>query len=168
VTNAASNDTGVLEPPGAHEEPSDPVERELLATLHNVLRAMNRDMKRAIAPFHLLPSQARVLRHLDADAPVSMRALARRLGYDPSFVTSTASVLEERGMVTRQVDPADRRVKFLLLTPYGEEIRRDLDHDFFGNLERIRQLNAEERVHLVQLLSKLVGGVVPSGATSSD
>jgi DNA-binding MarR family transcriptional regulator len=95
---------------GEEKTPSDEVERELLATLHDVMRAMNRDMKRAISPFALLPSQARVLRHLDPDGPVSMRALSRRLGYDPSFVTATARVLEARGLATREVDPDDRRV----------------------------------------------------------
>ncbi len=141
----------------AEEAASDPLERELLATLHDVMRAMNRDMKRAIAPFSLLPSQARVLRHLDPDGPISMRALARRLGYDPSFVTATASVLEDRGLATREIDEDDRRVKFLLLTPYGEEIRAGLDHDFFGNLPRIRRLSATERERLLVLLRKLVG-----------
>lgn len=145
------------------EAVSDAFERELLATLHDVLRSMNRDMKRAIAPFSLLPSQARVLRHLDPDGPVSMRALSKRLGYDPSFVTATARVLEERGLATREVDLSDRRVKFLMLTAYGEEIRADLDHDFFGNLPRIRRLSGPEREQLLGLLKKLVGTVPPGG-----
>ncbi|HVB06615.1 MAG TPA: MarR family winged helix-turn-helix transcriptional regulator [Acidimicrobiales bacterium] len=150
------------------EAASDALERELLATLHDVLRSMTRDMKRAIAPFSLLPSQARVLRHLDPEGPISMRALAHRLGYDPSFVTATARILEDRGLARREVDERDRRVKFLVLTPYGEEIRAGLDHDFFGNLPRIRRLNATERAELLQLLQKLVGNVAPGGEGAED
>ena len=152
----------------AGEPGSDATERELLGTLHDLFRSMNRDMKRAIAPFSLLPSQARVLRHLDPDGPVSMRALAKRLGYDPSFVTAAARVLEDRGLARRETDTNDRRVKFLMLTPFGEEIRSDLDHDFFGNLPRIRRLSGSEQERLLLLLRKLVGTVPLGNGSTPD
>jgi DNA-binding MarR family transcriptional regulator len=51
--------------------------------------------------------------------PISQRELAHRLGYDASNVTGIVDRLEERGMVERCVDPADRRVKNLVLTLEG-------------------------------------------------
>ena len=55
--------------------------------------------------------------------PPSMRELARSLRCDPSTVTFLADRLEQRGLVTRTVDPANRRVKILALTDaYLEEV----------------------------------------------
>ncbi|MEV5495537.1 MarR family transcriptional regulator [Nonomuraea fuscirosea] len=61
-----------------------------------------------------------------ARTPPSMRELAHALRCDPSTVTFLADRLEQRGLVTRTVDPANRRVKILTLTDTGHLARRRL------------------------------------------
>src|SRR5258708_2710829 len=71
----------------------------------------------ALAAEHSLSTvQAKVLLQLDPVQPVTMRALADRIQYDPSNLTGVIDRLEELGAVRRQPDPTDRRVRGLLLT----------------------------------------------------
>ncbi|MCA2180072.1 MarR family transcriptional regulator [Nonomuraea glycinis] len=61
-----------------------------------------------------------------ARTPPSMRELAHDLRCDPSTVTFLADRLEQRGLVTRTVDPTNRRIKILALTDSGHLARRRL------------------------------------------
>jgi DNA-binding MarR family transcriptional regulator len=47
--------------------------------------------------------------------------LAARLGVVKSAITKTVDHLEERGLLSRQSDPADRRNVYAALTPLGRE-----------------------------------------------
>jgi DNA-binding MarR family transcriptional regulator len=67
----------------------------------------------------------KALRQLDH--PMAMKDLGRRMHCDPSFVTGIADLLEQRGLAVRESDPADRRVKRIVLTPAGEELKRQVD-----------------------------------------
>lgn len=51
--------------------------------------------------------------------PRSMRSLAELLACDASNITGIVDRLESRGLVRREVDPADRRIKNVLLTEEG-------------------------------------------------
>ena len=57
------------------------------------------------------------------DEPMSMSALAERLGIDASYVTTIADQLEERGLIERRPHPTDRRIKSLALTPEGRRLQ---------------------------------------------
>ncbi|GAB3677206.1 MarR family transcriptional regulator [Actinocorallia lasiicapitis] len=69
----------------------------------------------------LTVAQAQLVVQLDE--PLSMRALAARLFCDASNVTGIVTRLEGRGLVVRESDPGDRRVKLVSLTPSGVELR---------------------------------------------
>jgi MarR family transcriptional regulator, organic hydroperoxide resistance regulator len=80
-----------------------------------------------MAELDLTQPLADALWQLDPAAPPpAMRELAARLRCDPSTVTFLADRLEAKGLVTRQVDPHNRRVKTLHLTPQGLHARRSL------------------------------------------
>src|ERR1700682_1375962 len=98
--------------------------RDVLRHLMGVLEAMKRHVHDLAAEFDLTLSQFDALKHLEA--PYSQRELAQQLNYDASNVTDIVDRLEERGLVTRTIDPSDRRVRRLVLTPKGEAVRRKL------------------------------------------
>ena len=56
-----------------------------------------------------------------AEAPLSLSGLAEALGVDAPYATLIVDTLEERGLVERHPDPADRRRKQVELTPAGKE-----------------------------------------------
>lgn len=71
----------------------------------------------------LTPTEMRALLSLAPSEHQSMRALAQACTCDPSQATWLANRLEDRGLVRRRVSPSDRRVKEVVLTPQGREMR---------------------------------------------
>lgn len=104
------------------------------------------------------------------DAPVAMKEVGRRLNCDPSFVTSIADMLEQRGLATRQSDPADRRVKRLVLTPEGRELKARMEREVHARLPWRQVLDHGERACLLGLIRKMFPpGQHPAGpATAAD
>jgi DNA-binding MarR family transcriptional regulator len=74
----------------------------------------------------LTPVQGLALRTLDPEAPLAMSALAETLACDASNVTGVVDKLEARGLIARQGTENDRRVKMLVVTEKGREVRRQL------------------------------------------
>jgi DNA-binding MarR family transcriptional regulator len=63
-----------------------------------------------------------LLRTLEADGPADIAALAAALGVDPSTAGRQVAVMQDRGLVGRQPDQADRRRS--IITPTAEGRRR--------------------------------------------
>jgi len=99
----------------------------LLAELHEttfrMMRVQRQVAERAFSPLGLRPVQAFALALLGHEASYP-KELAHLLDTPPSVVSVLLSDLEGRKLVTRTVDPADRRRVRLELTPDG---RRTLD-----------------------------------------
>jgi DNA-binding MarR family transcriptional regulator len=55
------------------------------------------------------------------EGPLSLSGLAEAIGVDAPYATLIVDSLEERGLVERQPDPADRRRKLVTLTPAGRD-----------------------------------------------
>ena len=55
------------------------------------------------------------------EGPLSLSGLAEAIGVDAPYATLIVDSLEERGLVERQSDPADRRRKLVTLTPAGRD-----------------------------------------------
>ncbi|MET8005043.1 MarR family winged helix-turn-helix transcriptional regulator [Nonomuraea glycinis] len=88
-----------------------------------------------------------------ARTPPSMRELAHDLRCDPSTVTFLADRLEQRGLVTRTIDPTNRRIKILALTDNGHLARRRLV-EAMTNGSPLARLSPEDQRTLRTLLSK--------------
>ena len=54
-----------------------------------------------------------------AEGPLSLSALAEAVGVDAPYATLIVDSLEQRGLVERRTDPADRRRKLVALTAEG-------------------------------------------------
>ncbi len=72
------------------------------------------------------PAQAGALLQMNADQPLPMNELAALLACDNSNVTGIIDRLEARGLVARQPYEQDRRVKHVVLTPHGAQLREQM------------------------------------------
>ncbi|TME86900.1 MAG: MarR family transcriptional regulator [Chloroflexi bacterium] len=100
---------------------------------------------------------ANALWHLDPGAsPLPMRDLASRLHCDPSTVTFLADRLEERQLLVRRVDPKNRRVKLLVLTPKGHRARQALV-ERMATGSPVARLPVRDQQQLHRLLTKALG-----------
>ncbi len=109
---------------------------------------------------------ANALWKLNPGAPApSMREVAASLRCDPSTVTFLADRLEERGLVQRRVNPANRRSNTLVLTPKGVKVRRKLV-EAMATRSPMARLSTVEQRQLHRLLSKAISTADGSGAGS--
>ena len=89
------------------------------------------------------------------DAPLAMKDLGRRMRCDPSFVTGIADTLERRGLAARESDQGDRRVKRLVLTPAGVELKQQLEREMAARMPWRAALSTQERASLLALIRKM-------------
>jgi DNA-binding MarR family transcriptional regulator len=109
------------------------------------------------------------LRTLEAQGPLSTKALASTLHLDASTVTRQISALESEGFVERRPDPSDRRSSTIVLTQQG---RRAMD----GVARERRQCMATlvgdwaegEKVTLGRSLNRLNISLLQNGATAGE
>jgi DNA-binding MarR family transcriptional regulator len=127
--------------------------RDVLRHLMGVMHAMKSHVATLAATFDLTPSQLDALRNLDV--PRAQRDLAKCLHFDASNVTDIVDRLEERGLVVRTIDPEDRRVRRIVLTPEGQELRTKLLAEALATAPTVDSLNAAEQRELCELLGKI-------------
>ena len=108
--------------------------------------------------FELSPMQAHVLRLLEPEEPLPMRTLARKLCCDASNVTGIVDRLEERGLVQRQASPVDRRMRVLVVTENGAELRGRMLERLAAPPEPIARLSEADQRMLHDILSRAMDG----------
>ncbi|MFG2000004.1 MarR family winged helix-turn-helix transcriptional regulator [Spirillospora sp. NPDC048911] len=130
------------------------ISRELVELVFQVTGRLREGFTRAAADLELPPAQAQALVSLQGSA--RMRDLAEILACDASNVTGIVDGLEQRGLLTRQPDPADRRVKHLVLTEEGERRRAALLAQNAQAADEVFDLPERDQLALRDLLKTLV------------
>jgi MarR family transcriptional regulator, organic hydroperoxide resistance regulator len=105
----------------------------------------------------LTEAQCHLLRMLEPDRVLPMREAAAALACDASNVTGIVDRLEARGLVERRPSPQDRRVKELVLTAAGAELRGQLLARLAEPPETIARLSAADQRALRAILRKALG-----------
>ena len=77
--------------------------------------------------------------------PLSMRELAERLYLDPSNLTALVDRLEDLGLVQRQADADDRRIKRLVITEKGVHLSEEIIDAVFADGTVFEALDADEQ-----------------------
>ena len=74
-----------------------------------------------LAPVGINGQEAVVLRAIDGPEPLSQGEVARRMGIDRTTMVALIDELEQKGLVQRRQDPADRRKNVVALTGSGRD-----------------------------------------------
>lgn len=146
-----------------HPKPTESLEAEITDLFFAVLGLMRHHLVGAVAEMGLTPQQAHALRCLVPGHPLPMRDLATELMCDASTVTGIVDRLEERGLVRRQPDVSDRRVKALVVTDAGEAARSRLWERILREAPHVAGLSAPERAQLRDLLRRIVASAPGEG-----
>lgn len=111
--------------------------------------------KRAVVDRTGLPfSRIRILSRL-AREPLSVKQIAAAATIDAPAATVAVNDLEERGLVVRQIDPANRRSKTVSVTAAGRELLAIIDAVENPAPTALKELGAMDLVALQELLHKL-------------
>lgn len=109
------------------------------------------------AGFDVTPVQFAILHELLAQPGEDQVTLAARVAFDAATSGSVIGRLEKRGWIRREPDTRDRRRKLLWITPEGEVAALQMRDAAQRVQERLMApLNAQERVDLMSILSKVV------------
>jgi DNA-binding MarR family transcriptional regulator len=146
VTVMVIGDTEVRADPAAH--------RELTERFFAVMRRLRQHGRSRAAELGLSIVQARVLGALRE--PMAMRALADHIGLEPANMTGVVDRLESAGLVTREPQPGDRRVRRIVLTERGRATRDDIVERVFTASPLLDALTDDEQRHLSALLGKVL------------
>ncbi|MEU8797795.1 MarR family transcriptional regulator [Spirillospora sp. NPDC048819] len=134
-------------------EDPDPVVADLADSVFQVAGLLRAKFDATAAELGLPPAQAMALANLSAPAP--MRELADWLRCDASNVTGIVDGLERRGLVRRQPNPEDRRVKHLVLTEEGERKRALLRQGSHADAVALFALPRKDLLKLRELLGRI-------------
>ncbi|MDP9344331.1 MAG: MarR family transcriptional regulator [Actinomycetota bacterium] len=104
--------------------------------------------------FELSPPQVMALRHLEPSEPRPMSELACALHCDNSNVTGIVDRLEDRGLVERHAAEHDRRVKMLVVTARGAELRARLSERLDTAPEALARLSEADQVALRDIMRR--------------
>jgi DNA-binding MarR family transcriptional regulator len=138
--------------PNLSETDEGPSLEVLVEAFLAVMHRLGRHFFERSAEFDLSPQLAKAFGELRE--PLSMGELAERLFCDASNVTGIVDRLEDKGLVERQPDPDDRRVKRLVLTASGRRLWQAHHDRVFEDAPVFGSLEVEDRVALVALLRR--------------
>ena len=112
-----------------------------------------------IARFDLSPLEFSVLVRLHDIGSWTQNSLGRSIFMEPANIGALVRRLAERGLVTREPDPDDRRAIRVSITPAGIELlavaRTEADA---ANTHTLSVLEPAERAELMALLRRLTAG----------
>ncbi|MBN9107592.1 MAG: winged helix-turn-helix transcriptional regulator [Pseudonocardia sp.] len=109
-----------------------------------------------IGELDLTPPQTGLLRAVAAAPGQSQQALAKVLGTPPSRLVALVDQLDERGLVERRRNPADRRLHALHVTSAGEKLLRRIAEVGRAHDDAVcAALDDDERATLRALLGRI-------------
>lgn len=110
-------------------------------------------------PLGITGHELGVLLFLDAREPESQQQVAGRLGVDRTTMVALIDGLEEKGLVVRRPDPADRRRNVVELTSEGRTTLADaIKASDRAERQLLSELDDAEAAQLRSLLRRIAAG----------
>lgn len=100
---------------------------------------------------------------IDPNHPRPMKNFCGLFHCDASNVTGIIDGLEQKGLVSRQNDPSDRRIKVVCLEPEGEKLQQTVTAELAAdNAFLFAGLSSSEAEQFVTIVHKLAAAKTPT------
>jgi DNA-binding MarR family transcriptional regulator len=140
---------------------SEAVTESLAGLMRHLLVSTGRDFFAEMEKAGVSMTNAKSLMILiDADEPMSVKAISDALGLSLPGVSRSIDTMVQRGDVTREEDPRDRRCKRVTVTPRGRKLYERLMAIRLAGLRRfVETLDETEREALAHGLDAVAGRI---------
>ena len=130
----------------------------VILAIYRAFSILDRDQTRELNVANLDPKQFNVLAVLHrVEEPITMRELSKMVAIKPTNLTGLVESLFEKGYISRQTNPEDRRSVPVTTSNEGEKFLNEFLPEHWKHLEGLMSgLSESERTRLVKLLRKLV------------
>ena len=136
----------------------------LIRRLHQIHVAMFIEQ---VADGQVTPIQFGLLSILMMRPGIDQATIGEEMGLDPANVAEILKRLEDRGLVSRVIDPLNRRRKLCLTTPVGKKFVQRYQRDMqLSQQQLLEPLAPAERRIFLDLLARLVEANNESGRTA--
>jgi len=135
---------------------------EILIKLRKIIRSINLESKRIQKEFGVSIPQLLVLQYLSdqEDYRASAKDIKNFINLNASTVSGIVHRLEEKGLIARLPNTADRRGRFITLTAKGAELLREspttLQEKMSKRLQRLTPEQIEDLNENIELLTQLM------------
>jgi DNA-binding MarR family transcriptional regulator len=131
--------------------------RDMYALASYLMRSTNLGAFNTIAALELSFTQIKALCTMDVDGEDrSVKALAESMNVSLPAMSRAIDGLYERGLVDRQEDPDDRRMKRLRLTESGRAITSSLNETRLATMQQFLTSLSDEEAHALNQALDLI------------
>ena len=121
----------------AREQEGRQERRDLAAMLHPLTRALVAAELPVLARHGISMWGYIVLNALEDGPARTQAALAQAIGADKTRIIATLDELQQAGLISREPDPADRRIRLLAISAAGREVRAGAQSAIQANEDRV-------------------------------
>ena len=138
--------------------------------LMKAYRSLAQHAEQSLRGAELAFSEFTILEALLHKGPLQVNDIGRRVNLTSGSITSAIDRLEERGLVRRAVDSADKRARVVSLTRAGRALIATTFDAHRARMDAASDtLTAKERKAIIDLLKKLgIGAVAKLAKQSAD
>jgi DNA-binding MarR family transcriptional regulator len=142
--------------------------QQILPLIDHLARISRRAADTAMTDGSLRPRHVIALTLLGERGPMTQHAVGAALSLDPSNVVGLLNELEERGLITRRRDPADRRRHIVEVSATGaDELAQTYAQLATVEDDLFKTLTSGQRATLHELLAFAVAGLSPDAPGSA-
>lgn len=128
--------------------------------IENLTRCQRPALHSSLTEFGLSHAQGGMLYLLSYHKQASVKQISEFLGITKSAVSQLMDPLTQKNLVSRHVDPADRRIVWLRLTNEGSQLLKKLVKNKFAGLRSgLESLNEAELKTLYDLHKKMADNI---------
>jgi DNA-binding MarR family transcriptional regulator len=132
---------------------------DLAAMLHPLTRALVAAELPVLARHGISMWGYVVLNALEEGPARTQAALAQSIGADKTRIIATLDELQRAGLISREPDPADRRIRLLAISAAGRRVRADAQSAIQANedrlLDRLAPADRQAFLRVARILSAL-------------